>query len=364
MLKGLTKQLVYPSKNISLHKQYQCQSKIFKNSMKYPSFIDLSFNKTLNSDRTNPNSSREMFQKERTKCISLNKKNQSKQLLLNQSMNINNRSKSKMKQLKIESTNTLDTTQKLKIGSSHSQSTERRTINKSSSYRNIRKKFLSAYINGITKNTSQMNSTNVSRIENAKQDYEENLSILESWIRQIDNEGFLNNSKLIQEKEKKISSLIESIREYKELISAYKLRENKRSVSSGKVRNMNRDIKDSVVKIRGEKGRYTNEINQLREEIEGIGPKMKEVKCSTIDYGEETEAIQKEIEGLNDDIRKLNLKISELRKSKDKILTSKLVIDKALQSVKARTNDKIKTTSHFMLNVHKLIQERKLFNNK
>ena len=347
MLKGLTKQLVYPSKNISLHKQYQCQSKIFKNSMKYPSFIDLSFNKTLNSDRSNPNSSREMIQNERTKCISLNKKNQS--------MNINNRSKSKMKQLKIESTNTLDTTQKLKIGSS--QSTERRTINKSSSYRNIRKKFLSAYINGITKNTSQMNSTNVSRIENAKQDYEENLSILESWIRQIDNEGFLNNSKLIQQKQKKISSLIESIREYKELISAYKLKENKRSVSSGKVRNTNREIKDSVVKIRGEKGRYTNEINQLREEIEGINPKMKEVKCSTIDYGEETEAIQKEIETINDDIRKLG-------KSKDKILTSKLVIDKALQSVKARTNDKIKTTSHFMLNVHKLIQERKLFNNK
>ena len=362
MLKGLTKQLVYPSKNISLHKQYQCQSKIFKNSMKYPSFIDLSFNKTLNSDRSNPNSSREMIQNERTKCISLNKKNQSKQLLLNQSMNINNRSKSKMKQLKIESTNTLDTTQKLKIGSS--QSTERRTIKKSSSYRNIRKKFLSAYINGITKNTSQMNSTNVSRIENAKQDYEENLSILESWIRQIDNEGFLNNSKLIQQKQKKISSLIESIREYKELISAYKLKENKRSVSSGKVRNTHREIKDSVVKIRGEKGRYTNEINQLREEIEGINPKMKEVKCSTIDYGEETEAIQKEIETINDDIRKLNLKISELRKSKDKILTSKLVIDKALQSVKARTNDKIKTTSHFMLNVHKLIQERKLFNNK
>ena len=263
MLKGLTKQLVYPSKNISLHKQYQCQSKIFKNSMKYPSFIDLSFNKTLNSDRSNPNSSREMIQNERTKCISLNKKNQSKQLLLNQSMNINNRSKSKMKQLKIESTNTLDTTQKLKIG--NSQSTERRTINKSSSYRNIRKKFLSAYINGITKNTSQMNSTNVSRIENAKQDYEENLSILESWIRQIDNEGFLNNSKLIQQKQKKISSLIESIREYKELISAYKLKENKRSVSSGKVRNTNREIKDSVVKIRGEKGRDTNEINQLRE---------------------------------------------------------------------------------------------------
>ena len=362
MLKGLTKQLVYPSKNISLHKQYQCQSKIFKNSMKYPSFIDLNFNKTLNSDRSNPNSSREIIQNERTKCISLNKKNQSKQLLLNQSMNINNRSKSKMKQLKIESTNTLDTTQKLKIGSS--QSTERRTINKSSSYRNIRKKFLSAYINGITKNTSQMNSTNVSRIENAKQDYEENLSILESWIRQIDNEVFLNNSKLIQQKQKKISSLIESIREYKELISAYKLKENKRSVSSGKVRNTNREIKDSVVKIRGEKGRYTNEINQLREEIEGINPKMKEVKCSTIDYGEETEAIQKEIETINDDIRKLNLKISELRKSKDKILTSKLVIDKALQSVKARTNDKIKTTSHFMLNVHKLIQERKLFNNK
>ena len=213
----------------------------------------------------------------------------------------------------------------------------------------------------MTNNTSR---TNISQIESAKQNFDENINILEQWIDQIKDEGFYNNNKLIEQKQRKLTRLLQNIKCCREKLNSSRLKENKRNISSSKERNLNLEIKNNYIKIKEEVGKYTNEITQLKKEIEAIGPKTKEIKYSTIIYGEEAAVTQKDIDLLNENIRKLNLKISEVKKQKDKILTSKLVIDKAIFALKEKTNDKIKTASHFMLNVHKLIEEKQLFNNK
>ena len=369
MLKRLTQNLIYPSKNDSFHKKYVGQSKLFKNHMKKPSYINLSCNRSCNNkDNSNLYSSREINQTERIRKISLNKGNISKEKKLNQSTNLNSSSLSKIKQIKIESANTLDTSRRMKVLNSGSMTTSnKRTLQKSYSHKDLGKKFLTTYLQSINKSSNMTNNTsrtNISQIESAKQDFDENINILEQWIDQIKDEGFYNNNKLIEQKQRKLTRLLQNIKCCRENLNSSRLKENKRNISSSKERNLNLEIKNNYIKIKEEVGKYTNEINQLKKEIEAIGPKTKEIKYSTIIYGEEAAVTKKDIDLLNENIRKLNLKISEVKKQKDKILTSKLVIDKAIFALKEKTNDKIKTASHFMLNVHKLIEEKQLFNNK
>lgn len=366
MLKRLTQNLIYPSKNESIHNKYVGQSKLFKNHMKKPSYINLSCNRSNNNnDNSNLYSSRELSQTERVRKISLNKSNISKEKKLNQSTNLNNMSFSQIKQIKIESANTLDTSRRMKaLGSGSMTTSNKRTLQKSYSHKNFCKKFLSTYLQSINKSSNMTNNTsknNISQIESAKQEIDENMNILEQWIDQIKGEGFHNNNKLIDQKQRKLSKLLQNIKCCKEKLNSSRLKENKRKISSSKERNLNSEIKNNYVKIKEEVGKYTNEINQLKKEIEAIGPKTKEIKHSTIIYGEEAAIVQKDIDLINENIRKLNLKIYEIKKAKDKILTSKLAIDKAIFAIKEKTNDKIKTSSHFMLNVHKLIEDNNLF---
>ncbi len=227
----------------------------------------------------------------------------------------------------------------------------------------LKKKFVNQFLKCICYDNLNQRITE-REINEAKDDLDNNLSILSNWIDDINNKGFRRNESLIFDKKKKISKISEKLNYINSELCRSKRNMDKAYVINGKVLNENIEIKKIYKSISSEKNKYKDEINKIKKEIEKIPEQIKDLKRETILIGGEAINLNNQIKYFELEIQKLNLLISEKMKEIEKIGNMKNIIDKGIKSAKYKINDKIRNSNSFMLNVNELLLNENLFDSK
>ena len=232
-------------------------------------------------------------------------------------------------------------------------------INKTS----LKKKFVNQFLKCVCGDNLNQRITE-REINEAKDDLDNNLSILSNWIDDINNKGFRRNESLIFDKKKKISKISEKLNYINSELCRSKRNMDKAYVINGKVLNENIEIKKIYKSISSEKNKYKDEINKIKKEIEKIPEQIKDLKRETILIGSESISLNNQIKCFELEIQKLNNLISEKIKEIEKIGTMKKIIDKGIKSTKFKISDKMRNSSNFMLDVSDLVTNKDLFDSK
>ena len=227
----------------------------------------------------------------------------------------------------------------------------------------LKKKFVNQFLKCICYDNLNQRITE-REINEAKDDLDTNLSILSNWIDDINNKGFRRNESLIFDKKKKISKISEKLNYINSELSRSKRNMDKAYVINGKILNENIEIKKIYKSISSEKNKYINEINKLKKEIEKIPEQIKNLKRETILIGGESINLNNQIKYSELEIQKMNSLISEKLKEIEKIGAMKNIINKGIKSTKFKINDKMRTSSNFMVDVSELVTNKNLFDSK
>lgn len=227
----------------------------------------------------------------------------------------------------------------------------------------LKKKFINQYLQCICNENINKRITERD-INEAKNDLDNNLSILSNWIDDINNKGFRRNESLIFDKKKKINKISEELNYINSELNHSKRNMDKAYVINGQILNENIEIKKIYKSISSEKNKYINEINKLKKEIEKIPEQIKNLKRETILIGGESINLNNQIKYSELEIQKMNSLISEKLKEIEKIGAMKNIINKGIKSTKFKINDKMRTSSNFMVDVSELVTNKNLFDSK
>lgn len=267
------------------------------------------------------------------------------------------KTKSLIKDLRIDSFNTADSSQKICFFNNNNNFSPTKSLSTSTS----RKRFVSTYMKSVTKEEEIISYEN---LDEAKKDFTENINLLENWINHIKVKGFRNNNKLLTDKQKFISKLESNIKCLEEKINFVKKNDHHASVAKGLTRNENDRMKEYYNKVAKDIGMYTNDIEKLKRETSTYPLEIQNYKMETVQFGEEFVKVQGEIYKINETAQNYNYKISEVKKEKEKILSSITLINKSIFALKQKIFDKVKNSCNFMLSVNNLVSNSNLYNNK
>ena len=351
MLKHLTSPLISPRANIK--KPLMPNTKLFK----------------INANNKSRKLVRKSSNDEPQSIITISKDGsltqRSNPVILKQSKSSNNlkvskkKTKSLIKDLRIDSFNTADSLQKICFFSNNNNNNLSPTRSLSTS--TSKKRFVSKYLKSVTKEEEIIYYEN---IDEAKKDFTENINLLENWINHIKVKGFQTNNKLLTDKQKIISKLESNIKCLEEKINFVKKNDHHALVAKGLTRNENDRMKEYYNKVAKDIGMYTDDIQKMKREISTYPLETQNYKMETVQFGEDFVKIQGEIYQINEKIQNYNYKISEVKKEKEKILSSITLINKSIFSLKQKIFDKVKNSCNFMLSVNNLVSNSNFFNNK
>ena len=103
----------------------------------------------------------------------------------------------------------------------------------------------------------------------------------------------------------------------------------------------------------------------LKDEISAIPQKTLAVKNLTLCYIEKANKYQREIKTTEDIVQKMNHKISDIMKEREKLLSFKTLLDKNILATTKKIEDIKKRAQNFMINVNVLLNSGELYvNNK
>lgn len=181
-------------------------------------------------------------------------------------------------------------------------------------------KLLDEYITQIKKYSSNINESKIQKCQKQKNDLENEIYILS------------NNIKLYKKKYNDNLKLKKNFELEKEKIQYYSNKANNDEL------NLKKELQNNKIEIELMK----NQITQIKEETKGINNYTSDIERQTIDIKEE--------------YKKLNIKITNTIKEKDKITNEINIIQKKCISLRSKIDKSEKSAKEFLFNVEELLK--------
>lgn len=186
---------------------------------------------------------------------------------------------------------------------------------------------------------------------------------LEEWITYIKEHGFENNSKLMANKQNKVTALDEHVKDYHIKVNKLKRNDSRQNIKAYKTINDNYLIKDTYDKAIKHKNEYAYELKELKREVEQLPIMIENMKNDTLNVNKLYIDECSDVNARKDSIQKLNKMISGIQKEKEMVAISLNVVNKNITALKGRISDVVKCSCQFMDDVRSLVNNKELFDN-
>lgn len=224
----------------------------------------------------------------------------------------------------------------------------------------LKKQYISKFLRCISQDNISKKISDKD-IEEAKNEYDNNLEYLSKLIDDINTKGFKKNAALMIKKQNTINTLSQNLIHLNSAL--YRSRKNLNLTNYLKEKSFNETIsnKRKYESASKERKKKNKDIKHFKIDINQNTKKIKNLRRETILLNKKSIKLLYQTKQYETEIQKLNLLISKDSKNKEKLGSLKNIISKGIISNKYKINDKEKQSLNFMLDIHEFVNDKKYF---